>query len=147
MKILVWGLILTFNVCAANAGASDPTNCAHCKKELKGKPISGDELGDIKQIAKHDNTKKMMLLAREICTIYNLSGMNMARDVKKAIKRHMKTEEGIKNPTGPQMLRFLNKNRHKMTCKSDGVEKNYMKYDFDRIIEVRVKINFQPVEI
>lgn len=131
MKLLVWGLMLTFNFTAIHANPSEASHYAQGEPKLSGKPTSG-ELEDLQKIAKYDNSQKMRLLARKICTIYTLSGVNIARDTKNAIKKYMSREEGIKNPTGAQMLRFLNKNRHKMTCKDNGVEKNYMMYAFDR---------------
>ena len=81
---------------------------------------------------RHDDSKNIKALAGRICLYYNMSGKNIARDAKKAIKKYMTKYEGIQHPTGKQMLLFLNKNKHKMTCKRDGLEKNYMMVAFDR---------------
>ena len=91
-------------------------------------------LGPVAQVqAEDDNAEWISALASTICAHYSTSGVNIASDTKKSIKRYMAKHEGIKNATGPQMLKFLNKNRHKMTCKDKyDVEKNYMKYAFDR---------------
>ena len=44
----------------------------------------------------------------------------------------MKETIGISNPSGAQMLKFLNSHRNIMTCKDkNNVEKSYMKYAFD----------------
>lgn len=132
MKIFVWSLILTFNLTAVQAIPTDPDNCAGCDKALSGQPTT-DELKDIEKITKHDNSKAIRALSASICAIYSLSGVNIAKDTKKAIKKHMKQHENNSNPTGAQMLQFLNRNRHKMTCRDrNGVYKNYMKFAFDR---------------
>jgi len=132
MKIIVWGLILTFTLTAVQAIPTDPENCAGGDKALSGQPTT-DELKDIEKITKHDNSKAIGALSARICAIYSLSGVNIAKDAKKAIKSYMRRHENNSNPTGAQILQFLNKNRHKMTCKDrNGVEKNYMKYAFDR---------------
>ncbi len=85
-----------------------------------------------KEVAKVDDTKRIKTLAQGICVMYNLSGSNIAKDVKEMIVKYMAKYEGNKNPTGAQILQFLNTNKHKMTCRRNGVEKNYMKVVFDR---------------
>ena len=132
MKSLIWCLILTFNFSLATAAEHDPSNAMNAKQALSGQPTT-DELKDIEKITKHDNSKAIRALSASICNIYSLSGVNIAKDTKIAIKDHMKQHENNSNPTGAQMLQFLNKNRHKMTCSDrNGVQKNYMKYAFDR---------------
>ena len=76
-----------------------------------------------------DNSKPIKALAENMCNIFTGSGLKIASDAKIAIQSYMERFENKANPTGTEMLQFLNKNRHEMTCKArDGVEKNYMKY-------------------
>ena len=82
--------------------------------------------------ARESDTEKLRTLAGQICGYYNSAGEKIAQKSKAAIQRYMARHEGLKNPTGKQMLLFLNKNKHKLTCKRDGVEKNYMMVAFDR---------------
>jgi hypothetical protein len=78
-----------------------------------------------------DNSKRVASLAQSICSKYGISGLKFAEEAKASIKWHIERHEDIQNPTGAQMLGFLNRNRHKMKCTVNGVTKNYMMYAFD----------------
>ena len=109
----------------------DSNNCPACIT-LAANTV-GAQSSSIEKRYTHDNSSSMRSLARKICFIFTFSGLDVAKNTKKWIGKHMLKHHGINNPSGTQMLQFLNRNRHKMTCKDKyGVEKNYMKYAFDR---------------
>ena len=53
----------------------------------------------------------------------------MVADIKKQIHKHMSRYENMTNPTNVQILQFLNRNKHAMTCGKDN--RNYMMVAFD----------------
>ena len=92
-------------------------------------------LPQVASAAKGDDTERFRSLANSICGFYLVSGSRIAQRSKGVIQRFIAKYEGIQHPTGKQMLLFLNKYKHKLTCKTDGVEKNYMMVAFDRRAE------------
>jgi len=101
MKSLIWTLILVFSLVT----------------------IAGAESDD----DKHQS------LAQTICTYYGSAGANFQSKFNDAITYHMANfeEPKIANPTPKQIVNFLNRNKHKMTCGSGKNKKNYMMVAFD----------------
>lgn len=73
-------------------------------------------------------SKKIGTLSRNICGQFTGDGSKVAANVKRLVKKHMAKHEGIKNPTAPQIIKFLNRNKNHMTCGHDN--QNYMMVSF-----------------
>jgi len=67
-------------------------------------------------------------LSSQICTQFVGDGSKVAKFVKQKISLHMKKYENIFNATPTQMIHFLNRNKHYMTCGFDNI--NYMMESF-----------------
>ena len=82
----------------------------------------------VENLAKFVPSKKISSLSRKICGQFTGDGSKVAANVKRLIKKHMAKHEGIKNPTAPQIIKFLNQNKNYMTCGHDN--QNYMMVSF-----------------
>ena len=102
MKLLVLiGLLLSFTV------------VAHAKEAtLAGKGIS-------------ENIRN---LSNQICGYHASDASKVAENVKWSISKHMKKYENIPDATPTQMVTFLNRNKHHMTCGYDNA--HYMVESF-----------------
>jgi hypothetical protein len=67
-------------------------------------------------------------LSTQICGWYSSSGSKVAENVKRSVLYHMKKYENIPSATPTQMIYFLNRNKHHMTCGDDNI--NYMMESF-----------------
>ncbi|WP_353536988.1 hypothetical protein [Colwellia sp. KU-HH00111] len=64
-------------------------------------------------------SEKVDVLANQICAYYTSNASKVAENVKRSVINHMKKYEKISNPTPTQMVTFLNRNKHYMTCGDD----------------------------
>ena len=69
-------------------------------------------------------------LSEKICTSYSMAASKIAINSKNVIQRHMRKYENIANPTTEQIIKFLNHNKHYMTCGEK--RQNYMMYAFEQ---------------
>ena len=67
-------------------------------------------------------------LSSQICRHYVGNASKVAENVKYVIVRHMKKYDNIPDATPTQMIHFLNRNKHHMTCGDDNI--NYMMESF-----------------
>ena len=94
--------------------------CAISVAFLVGMPVQAGEL---------DISENITALSNQICSIYRGDGTKVAQKVDNAVKQHMAEYEKIADPTPAQMVAFLNRNKHAMTCGEDN--KNYMMVSFE----------------
>ena len=130
-KLLLIALVCTSTLTYAVVGDIGG-DC--CGKNLRGVATVGGALGDIEQIMQFEPNyiRKVKAFTNSLCSILTSSGSKTAEYSKVAITNYMKKLNGISNPSGAQMLKFLNSHRNIMTCKDKNkVEKSYMKYAFD----------------
>ncbi len=129
MKVLVLGIILSFGIQISFAVADDPTDgCAGgCGVKMRGTP--GEELKDIKKLAMSSEDKELRKLGTRICAMYSGPGNKITQNVKEQILTYIKKHEGIANPSVPQIIKFLNRNKNKILCENGT--KSYMMVAFD----------------
>jgi hypothetical protein len=59
-------------------------------------------------------------LSTQICGWYSSDSTKVAENVKRSVFNHMKKYENIPAATPTQMIHFLNRNKHHMTCGDDN---------------------------
>lgn len=116
MKQLLLGLILTFGT-YTSVVADDPSNCVHCKTNLRGEPSKS--MGGAGKIMRavaevQDEKIKLKVLAGRICYLYSQSGQ-IPKDTKKLISDYM-TSNDYSQPTLANMIKFLNHNKNNLQC-------------------------------
>ena len=120
MKILLLGVILSFSI---SAKAVDD-ECKHCPTTLSNAPVKAAPEG-FRNIENYIKLTPINLLADSLCSLYT-SSRDVPADAKKRISAFMiKNHNG--EPTLPNIIRFLNKNKDELHCVTSNGRRNFIK--------------------
>ena len=86
----------------------------------KGVTASNGEVSEPMVSTKMGVSDNIRNLSTQICGYYTSDASKVAENVKRSVINHMKKYDNIANPTPTQMVRFLNRNKHYMTCGDDN---------------------------
>jgi hypothetical protein len=158
MKLLLIGVILSFNI-TASAAADDPSECKHCVRSLSGTPDKAVP-GDLRKIASYTPLTKLQKLGGLLCQLYTDS-RDIPKDATQIMTNYLNENTSIK-PTNENIVKFINKNQDEMDCSDElGLRRNYVKmaikgnthrtmisdYLMDTLLLDDVMLDFNAVDI